>query len=180
MSDKNKIDWTGERDLYVTGDESVVAVAKRLGVARNTVTSHANDIEQNGGRTWAQWREEFRAEVSGRTTEIVKRIKVEAAATVSMQHATLLAELAAQSREAVKDALALCDPKDKIKLALAIIATERRIHGLDRTAVQVEVTGRDGKPIEHDLTLEVDLGDDVRDRAQRSLETLFGKVTGSE
>lgn len=172
MSDK--INWSAERDLYVTGKESLADVAKRLGVSRNAVMGHATDKEANAGRTWTEWREEFRAEISGKSTEIVKRIKVEAAAVVSMQHAQLLAALASEAREAIKDQLAACEPKDKIKLALAIIATERRIHGLDRAPVQVEITGSDGKPIEHSHTLAVELDDDTRDIAQRTLEALFG------
>jgi predicted transcriptional regulator len=171
-----RINWSGERDLYVTGNESFSQVAKRLGVTKSAVEKHASNREANGGRTWGEWREEFRAEISGKTTEISKRIKVEAAATVAMQHAQMLANLASEAREAIKNALEECEPKDKIKLALAIIAVERRVHGLDRSPVQLEVTGKDGKAIEHDLTIDFDNDADARDLAQRTLEAVFGQA----
>jgi len=171
-----KINWSGERDLYVTGTESYADIARRLGVGKNVVTKHATDKESNGGRTWTEWREEFRAELSGELTEIVKRIKVEASATVAMQHAELLANLASAARDVAIGALAECEPKDRVKLALAIIAMERRVHGLDRAPVQLEVTGKDGKPIEHDLTLELDVDADARALAERTLQALFGET----
>lgn len=171
-----KINWTGERELYVTGTESYADVARRLGVSKQAVDKHACDKEANGGRTWSEWREEFRAEVSGKQNEIVKRIKVEAAGKVAMRHAELLANLADDAKNAIKDALKECEPKDKVKLALAIIAAERRVHGLDRSPVQLEVTGKDGKPIEHDLTLDFDNDADARDLAQRTLEAIFGET----
>lgn len=174
-----RIDWVGERDLYVTGgtgSESFSIIAKRLGVTKSAVEKHASDREANGGRTWGEWREEFRAELSGKRVELVERIKVEAAATVSMQHAELLAKLAGVAREVAIDALKECEPKDRVKLALAVIAMERRVHGLDRTPVKLEVTGKDGKPIEHDLTLEVDIDADARSLAERTLEALFGET----
>lgn len=181
MADRpSKIDWSSERDLYVTGSESFTQVAKRLGVTKSAVEKHASNREANGGRTWGEWREEFRADVSGKRTEIVERIKVEAAATVSMQHAELLANLASAARDVAIDALKECEPRDRVKLALAIIAAERRVHGLDRTPVKVEVTGRDGKPIEHDLTLDVDLDADTRAIAERTLQTLFGEAAKQE
>lgn len=176
MADKKKTDWSGERDVYVTGTESLADIAKRLGVSKTAVEKHACNREVNGGRTWGEWREEFRSEISGEKTEIVKRIKVEAAAVVSMQHATLLADLAQQSREAVANVFAQLEPKEKVKLALAIVVAERRIHGLDRAAVQVEVTGKDGKPIEHDVTLDFDNDADARDLAERALQAVFGET----
>ncbi len=169
-----RINWSGERDLYVTGGESFSQVAKRLGVTKSAVEKHASNREANGGRTWGEWREEFRAEISGQQTEIVKRIKVEAAATVAMQHAELLATLASETREAIKDAIAACEPKDKVKLALAIIAMERKVHGLDRSPVQLEVTGKNGKAIEHELAIEHDVDPDFRDLATRALQAVFG------
>lgn len=174
-----KIDWTAERDLYVTGDpgsESFSAVGRRLGVSKSAVEKHASDREANGGRTWGEWREEFRAATSGKRLEIVERIKVEAAATVAMQHAELLASLASVAREVAIEALRECDPKDRVKLALAVIAMERRVHGLDRTPVQLEVTGKDGKAIEHDLTIEHGIDDDARALAERTLQALFGET----
>jgi hypothetical protein len=165
-------DWAAARDEYVTGDKSYAMIAADLGVTLNAVKKHALDRDQNGGRTWAEWREEFQAEVSGQKTEVVKRIKVDAAAKVSMRHAEMLASLANDAREAVAEALALCEPKDKVKLALAIIAAERRVHGLDRVPVQVELTGKDGGPIEHDV--EHDFDDASVAAAQRMLEAFFG------
>jgi|GEM_PF-6844042 len=167
-------DWAAARDEYVTGDKSLAQIANDLGVTLNAVKKHACDRAQNGDRTWAEWREEFHAEISGQKTEVVKRIKVDAAAKVSMRHAEMLAELANQARTAIADALDACEPKDKVKLALAIIATERRVHGLDRAPVQVEVTGKDGGAIEHDI--EHDLDDGVRAVAERALEALFGQT----
>lgn len=170
--------WAGARDEYVTGDKSLAQIAADLGVGVNAVKKHACDAEQNGGRTWAEWREEFHAEVSGQKTEVLKRIKVDAAAKVSMRHAELLQELATQAREAIGDALNACEPKDKVKLALAIIATERRVHGLDRVPVQVEVTGKDGGAIEHDI--EHDLDDGLRAVAERALEAVFGQTQSAQ
>lgn len=175
----DKINWTGERDLYVTsapGSESFSIVAKRLGVTKSAVEKHASDRESNGGRTWGEWREEFRDTISGNTTKIVEQIKVQAAATVSMQHAELLAQLASAAREAVVGALEECEPKDRVKLALAIIAVERRVHGLDRTPVKIEVTGKDGQPIEHDLTVDLDIEQSTRNLAERTLKALFGEA----
>lgn len=170
-------DWAGMRDEYVTDAKlSYSEVGKRLGVSKSAVEKHALNREANGGRTWAEWREEFVADVSGQKTEVVKRIKVEAAATVARQHATMLAELATEAREAVRDALAACEPKDKVKLALAIIATERRVHGLDRVPVQVELTGKDGGPIEHDVDVDHDFDDASVAAAQRMLEAVFGSA----
>jgi hypothetical protein len=171
-----RIDWSGERDLYVTGNESFSQMARRLGVTKSAVEKHASDREANGGRTWGEWREEFRAEISGKTTEISKHIKVQAAATVAMRHAQMLADLASDAKDAVQNALAECDPKDKVKLALAIIAAERRIHGLDKSPVQIEVTGKDGKAIEHDLTIDFDNDADARDLALRALDAVFGQA----
>jgi hypothetical protein len=141
-------------------------------VTKSAVEKHSVDRESNGGRTWAEWRAEFRDEISGQKTEIVRRIKVEAAATVSMQHATMLAGLASTARDVVEAALKDCSPADKVKLGLAIIAAERRVHGLDRTPVKVEVTGKDGNPIEHGHEFDVD--DATRDLAERALQALFG------
>jgi transposase-like protein len=171
-----RINWAGARDEYVTGDESIAQLARRYGVTTSAAQKHSSDREANGGRTWSEWREEFRADVSGKRTEIAKRIKVEAGAAVQMRHAELLQQLANQATEAIENALNECEPKDRVKLALAIIAAERRIHGLDRTPVQVELTGKDGQPIEHDLTVDVGLDDDTRALAQRALEALFGET----
>jgi transposase-like protein len=171
-----RINWSAERDEYVTGTESYADVARRLGVSKQAVDKHACDKEANGGRTWSEWREEFRESLSGDKTEIVKRIKVEAAATVAMQHAELLANLAGAAREIAVEALRECEPKDRVKMALAIIAMERRVHGLDRSPVQLEVTGKDGKAIEHDLTIDFDVDTDARALAQRTLEALFGET----
>lgn len=173
------INWAGARDSYVTreqGYESFSKVAKTLGVTTSAVEKHASDREQNGGRTWGEWREEFDAELSGQKTEIVKTIKVKAAAATAMQHAEILAELTAEAKDAIKNALSECEPKDRVKLALAIIAMERRVHGLDRAPVQLEVTGKDGKPIEHDVALFDDIDDATRAIAERALEALFGET----
>lgn len=168
-------DWAGARDEYVTdGKLSYTEIGKRLGVSKSAVEKHALSRETNGGRTWAEWREEFLADISGQKTEVVRRIKVEAAATVARQHATMLAELATEAREAIRGALATCEPKDRVKLALAIVATERRVHGLDHVPVQIELTGKDGGPIEHDV--DHDFDDASVAAAQRMLEAVFGSA----
>lgn len=172
-------DWAGARDEYVTdGKLSYADIAKKLGVTKTAVERHSLNRDANGGRTWAEWRAEFLDDVSGQKNEIVKRIKVDAAAKVSMRHSELLQDLAQQARDTIADALAMCEPKDRIKLALAIIATERRVHGLDRVPVQVEVTGKDGGAIEHDI--EHDLDDGVRAVAERALEVVFGQTQAAQ
>jgi hypothetical protein len=132
------------------------------------VERHAADRDANGGRTWGEWREDFRDSVSGETTDIAKRVKAQAAITVSMRHAEMLAKAEAAASELVESALRSCEPRDVVKLWLAIISMQRRIHGLDQA--RIEVTGVDGKPIEHDLTLD----DETRALAKRALELVFG------
>jgi hypothetical protein len=147
-SDRAKIDWSAARDEYVTGDETAKQLAERVGVSQRAVEEHAGDRERNGGRTWAEWRAEFRDEVSGQSTELVKRIRVQAAATAAMRHAELLQVLANESVETVRGALAQCEAKDRILLILKAIEIERKVHGLDKPVSRVEVTGKDGRAVE--------------------------------
>jgi len=171
MSRRSRLDWTSVRDDYVIGEKSLAEIAKAFGVSVRAVEKHAANRDANGGRTWSEWRAEFRTSVSAETAGVVQRIKVVAAARIAMQHATILAALAAQAAKGVRGALAACEPKDKIKLALAIIAMERRVHGLDRVPLRVELTGKDGGPVEHEIEQDIDEG--MRAIAERMLETVF-------
>lgn len=49
---------------------------------------------------------------------------------------------------------------------------ERRVHGLDRVPLHVELTGKDGGPVEHEIEHDIDEG--MRAVAERMLETVFG------
>jgi hypothetical protein len=166
-----KINWEAERDAYVAGSESFAQVAKRLGVSKRGVERHALNRSVNGGQTWGELRETFRAGVSERAAEVASDEQAAALAAVRARHAETLKWLADLSRENIADALKRCSAKDKVKYGLAIIALERRVHGLDR--MKVEVSGTDGKPIEHDFALD----DATRDLAERALEALFGSET---
>lgn len=166
--------WQAARDEYVTGDKSLAQIAKGLGVTVRAVEHHACNRAANGGRTWTEWRRQFQAETTSEKADALKRVQVVAAVSVAMQHATILAALARQAADAIQGALAACEPKDKIRLALAIIAMERRVHGLDRVPLQLEVTGKDGGRIEHDVDVEHSVDDAGVAAAHRMLEAVFG------
>jgi hypothetical protein len=167
------ISWDGVRSRYVTGDDSYAQLAVHFGISKKTVEKRALNRTRNGGKTWSEWRGEYRADLCNERTALTRRIKAQASAIVSMQHAELLANLATEARAAVKGVFAELQPRDRVKLALAIIELERRVHGLDRAPVQLEISGRNGDPIEHEVAIgEVD--DAFSGFAARVLEMLFG------
>jgi hypothetical protein len=160
--------------LYATGDESYRLVAKRLGLSESAVTRVAGDREHeaNMGRTWAEHRAEFRRAVSGETLDKAKEIQAVQAATVNAGQRAAIESLV---EAALPKALAALrgdelEAKDRVKLALAAMAMQRRIHGLDRTAA-LELTGKDGEPI--DVAIQID---PVTDAAARTLlEAALGR-----
>jgi hypothetical protein len=94
------------------------------------------------------------------------------AEAVGTRHAELLATLFGATHEIVAAKLLECEPKDVVKFALAIIVLERRVHGLDR--VRVEVTGKNGGPVEHEHAPDDVVDAELRAGAQRLLELAFG------
>jgi hypothetical protein len=176
---ERSVNWAGIRDEYVTGDETFKQIAARISCSIKTVEAHSQDREKNGGRTWPEWRAEFRDEVAGKSTEITKLIRVEAAAKVAMRQASYLADLAEQAQANVENAFAECDPKDRIALSLKVIELERKVHGLDRAPVKVELTGKDGGPVEHTTPVGFGVDPAAVARAERALEALFGSDADS-
>jgi predicted DNA-binding protein YlxM (UPF0122 family) len=174
----SKINWEEVRDEYVAGSESLAQIAKRLGVSKRAVEQHAaasaNLRNPYGGKTWGELRAKHRASVSQRLTEDLVAAQAEAAVETQRRHIETLAWLAELSRENIADALKRCAPKEKLRFGLAIIAMERRVHGLDR--VQLEVSGKDGRPIEHDISLD----ESTRELAERALEAIFGEAAQTE
>jgi transposase-like protein len=62
--------WVAIRDEYVTSSETLKEIARRHGVPYETLQKHATDRDANGGRTWAEWRESFRADISREHNEM--------------------------------------------------------------------------------------------------------------
>lgn len=171
--------WTRAKSEYIAGDESLAQLATRLGVGETAVERHADRRHRlNAGRSWGELRTDYRSQLTSQQIEATKQIEAQASVLVSMQHVTMLANLASASREVVVEAFRRCEPRDQIKMALAIIAMERRVHGLDRAPVQLEVSGRDGRAIEHDVAFEFDVDADASAVAQRTLEAIFGERAG--
>jgi hypothetical protein len=173
--------WSRAKSSYVAGEESYLQLAQRLGVCITAVEKRADRRHPlNLGRSWNELRTDYRQQVCAAQTEASKRIEVQASMLVAVQHAELLGRLASASREVAVDAFRELKPRDRVMLALAVIAMERRVHGLDRSPVQLEVAGKDGKPIEHDLTIDFDVDTDARALAQRTLEALFGETSSGQ
>jgi hypothetical protein len=170
------INWEAERDLYATGDESLRAVARRLGVAEATVTKVACDPDHlsNYGRKWSEWRASFREGVGEKTREKAAEIQAAQAASVNARQRSAIESLVEAAVPKALEALQSDDlePKERVKLALAAMAMQRRIHGLDRAAA-LEVTGKDGEPIDVEVRI-----DPVTDAAARTLlEAALGRST---
>jgi hypothetical protein len=164
-----KLNWDVVRDSYIVGDETYAQVAARIGLTPKAVEKHAIARRENGGCTWGELREKHRAKVSEAALAADVDEAAGALSKVRTRHAETLAWLAGLSRANIEAALGRCSAKDKVRFGLAIIALERRVHGLDK--MKVELTGEDGKPIEHDIELD----DDTRALAESFLEAVFGK-----
>lgn len=168
------INWAAERDLYATGNESLRAVAQRLGVSNSAVTRVATDAdhEDNHGKKWIDWRSEFRESVGSETRDNARAAQVAQAILVSTQQRVSIASLVAVAMPKALSALDSEDlePKDRIRLALALLTMQRRVLGLDRTSA-LDFGGDDdsGEP-------EVNV-DPVTDAAARTvLEAALGRT----
>lgn len=173
------INWEAERDLYATGEESLRAIARRLGVAEATVTKVACDADHaaNYGRKWTEWRSGFREDVGEKTREKAKEIQVAQAASVNSRQRSAIESLVEAAVPKALEAIQSdeLEPKDRVKLALAAMAMQRRIHGLDRVAA-LEVTGKDGEPLDVEIRI-----DPLTDAAARTLlEAALGRKTHPE
>jgi hypothetical protein len=171
--------WFAERDLYVTGNESYADIAKRLGLNEGSVKQVACDREHiaNNGKTWAEHRLEFRESVSGETLEREKETQVLRTLTVNAAQRSMAEDLVNTAFPKAIAALAgdEIEAKERVRLTIAALALQRRIHGLDKAPVRLEMTGKDGGKIEHDVMLETDIPEDVKALGERYLDLLFGE-----
>jgi len=163
--------WAAMRDEYVTGNESYAQIAKRYDVGKTAVQRHALDRDAGDGRTWSEWRAEFLDAVSGASLERAKKQQIRDASLVGASQRRVLQEMVdaavPPALEALRDSEKI-DPRDRVKLALAAIGMQRRVHGLDRT---LEIVGKDGEAI--DLEIHVD---PVVDAAAKTvLEAALGR-----
>jgi DNA-binding transcriptional regulator YdaS (Cro superfamily) len=170
--------WFAERDLYVTGNESYADIAKRLGLNEGSVNQVATDREHiaNNGKTWAEHRTEFREDISRETLEREKETQVLRTLTVNAAQRVMAEDLVNAAFPPALAALSdgTLEPRERVKLALAALALQRRIHGLDKVPVRLELTGKDGGKIEHDVMLESDISDEAIELAERALYAIIG------
>jgi hypothetical protein len=175
------IDFHATRDLFVTGAqgyESIRKAAATLGVSQSTIDRVACDPkhEVNNGQTWVEQRTEFRESVGIKTRKRAADIQAAAAASVNSRHRIAIESLVHAAIPKALEALngGEIEPRDRVKLALSAMAMQRTIHGLNR-AVALEITGKDGEPIE----IAVDV-DPITDAAARTvLEAALGRPSHS-
>jgi hypothetical protein len=172
-----RVNWHAAREEYVTGSETFAELAARLEVNLTTVEWHAS-ARVNDGQTWGEQRVRFRTDVSSAVQSRLLTAEVAAALVVreaqSKAVAALVDAVFPLALAALKTPGALTG-YEAVKTALALLAFQRRVHGLD-APLRLEVTGNGGRPIEHDVSHGVALDFASTDRAQRALEALFGNT----
>jgi hypothetical protein len=120
-------DWTEIRDYYVTSDVSLAQLAEDRGIPLGTITKHAVNREQNGSKTWAELRVEFRDGVSDRALDFAgktladKRAKVADSAADVAQKALdqLLARLSGGELMLDRDLINAAKLAATVKIELA-------------------------------------------------------------
>jgi hypothetical protein len=165
------VDWIAVREEYVTGAESYEAIAKRLGVDRRTVERQAAD---DG---WLDARAAFREDVNRRFRIESAQRQIDASLSVMESQVKHVAALVEAAMPGALEALGsgLVGGADAVKLAIAALRAQSRVHGLDRVNARVELTGKDGAAIKHDVSLGP-VDDRLAVVAERALEALFGEA----
>ncbi len=174
----DKINWVGVREEYVTGTESFADIGRRIGVRKNTVEIHGRaDDGSNEGQSWVDRRSDFQRDVSRRFREEAAERQVAEALSVHESQVRHYSDLVALT---VPLALAelgsgAVNGVDAVKIAIAVLQAQSKVHGLERGVTQrVELTGKDGGTIEHDIEHGVALDADAAALAERALAALFG------
>ena len=130
--------WGAMRDEYVTGNESYPQLAKRYGVTSKAVEKHALNRAHptNGGRTWGEWRTDFRRRTSDRVENVTTTIAARTLAEVREKSANVaklaLDELERRLATTTPDgdpATVLVETKDLIQAAKLATAIKLELSG---------------------------------------------------
>ena len=89
------IDWTKVKTEYVTGDESLRAIASRLGIAPSVI------FHQSTNGKWSEARSKFRANLEQKTAEKVTKVHVDSMAEAARN----LMSFAIQSSKIINDSM---------------------------------------------------------------------------
>jgi len=180
-SKEGRINWTGVREEYVTGTETFAQLAQRLGVPVKTLEYHAAELRESSGSTWGELRASFREDVAHRFRSEATAKQVDAALGVHEAQAQWTQKLVDAALPVAIDALESGSVVgiDAVRSAVSALAAQRKVHGLDRVPLKVEVTGEDSGPIKHDIPLGGKLDDGIADLAKRALEAVFGESANS-
>ncbi len=182
-SRRRRIDWSKAREEYVTGTESFSDIGGRLGVLKSTVEKHASaEHGANNSCSWGKQRAEFRESVTRhfRSEEIERQ--TQQVLTAQAEHLRRTREFLETIEPVAKCVLTRGDLADAevartyvaaLKADLAAVAFMRRAFGLDQApTMTVELSGRDGGAIEHDVVRHDSAVDDIN-LAQAFLEAVF-------
>lgn len=126
----------GWRDEYVTGEETLLQLAQRVGVRYKTLERHASNRRGNGGKTWGEMRSEFLDEVSRETQERSATSVSKKLAVVKEKSANVAALALAQLETRVSSGTM----EDKDLIQAAKLATTIKIElGGDPNGVPVDI-----------------------------------------
>jgi len=170
-----RTNWTAVREEYVTGSESVAQIAARHSLSCRTVENRALE-RASDVKTWGRQRRDFRESVARRYRLGVAQMVVEAAAGIEDTQRRHVRELVDRTVPVAIAALRNGDVSglEAVRAALAALQLRREIFGLDRVSARMELSGRDGAAIEHDVELGKPLDDCARAASQRALAAIFG------